>query len=219
MRQRLASLTAVATGALVLRLVLSHGHTAYVKPSAGPLLLVAAAVLLLAGGAGLVSTGADGHVPPRVAGLLVVPAVLLVVVAPPSLGAFYAQHAGSSAVVARPGDGARLVAGPDGTTALSIAAAVRRGVLGDTLQGSRIRLTGFVSGKDGLGRLLLTRFSVKCCAADATASTVALVTGSRVATDDWVEVTGSVQSVEGRLPVLEVDRLVPVEEPEDPYEA
>lgn len=55
MTQRLGSLVALATGAFVLHLVLAHGLAASVKPSAGPLLLLVAWVLCVAGGAGLLA--------------------------------------------------------------------------------------------------------------------------------------------------------------------
>ena len=219
MTDRLASLVAIVTGAVAVRLVLTHAHTAYVKPAAGPYLLVAGGVLIVAGLAGLLTGDAREHRPPRVALLLVVPLVLLVVVAPPSLGAFYARHASSSAGLARSSAYPPLVAGPDGVATASLVSVVGRSLRGDDMAGTVVRLVGFVAGADGQGRVLLTRFSVKCCAADATVSQVALVMPPGAKDDSWLQVTGAVVSAPGRLPVVQVRSSAVVEEPEDPYEA
>ncbi len=219
MRTRLASLVALGTGALVLRLVVAHAYTAYVKPGAGVDLLLAAGVLLLTGAAGLLSPATEEHRPPPVAALLVVPLVLLVVVAPPALGSFYARHASSSAGLARTAAYPPLIAGPDGTATASLVSVVGRSLRGQDLRGTRLRLTGFVSGRDRQGRLLLTRFSVKCCAADATVSQVPLVMRGSAPDDTWLEVTGTVTTAPGALPVLQVLSSRDVEAPEDPYEA
>ena len=220
MRDRLASLVAVTTGAVLLRLVLAHAHTAYVRPSAGPYLLLAAAVLLVAGATGLLGAAVHEHRPPPVAALLAVPLVLLVVVAPPSLGAYYAKHASSSAGLARTAAYPPLVMAADGTARTSLVSVVGRSLRGEHLGATVLRLTGFVAGRDVQGRVLLTRFSVKCCAADATVSQVALqLTGPPPATDTWLEVTGHVVSAPGDLPVLEVRDDRRVEAPQDPYEA
>ncbi|MCW2501383.1 MAG: hypothetical protein JWN87_3059 [Frankiales bacterium] len=216
MRHRLGSLSAVATGALVLRLVLVHGHTAYVKPSAGPMLVAAAVVLLLAGGAGLLPSAGTEHAPPRVAGLLLVPAVLLVVIAPPSLGASYAQHAGVAGP--RPGDSGPLRIGADGVAALSLWQVVGRVERGSSLTGVPVRLTGFVAGADREGRALLTRFSVRCCAADATVSQVAVALDRVPAKDTWLTVVGTVVARDGQVPVLQPRQVAATAEPDDPYE-
>lgn len=213
------SLVAVGTGALLLRLVLLHAHTAYVKPSAGVYLVVAAVVLLVAGGAGLLPSAGHEHRPPAVAVLLVVPVVLLVVVAPPSLGSYYAKHASSSAGLARSSAYPPLQVDVDGTARASLVSVVGRALRGDDVAGVPLRLTGFVSGRDAAGRVLLTRFSVRCCAADATVSQVALTGIPAPADDTWWEVVGTVTSAPGELPVVAVTGSTPVDEPEDPYEA
>jgi uncharacterized repeat protein (TIGR03943 family) len=215
---RLSSLLALATGVLLLRLVAAHSYTAYVKPSAGVLLMLAGVVLVSAGGLGLVS-GNQEHRPPRVALLLLAPLGLLVLVSPPSLGAAYARHSGPVSVVGRPGDRAPLHPGADGTTSLSLAETVRRAVIGDSLSGQQLRLVGFSAGRDAQGRLLLTRFGVRCCAADAFPYQVAVTTDETLADDTWVEVVGTITAVQGPLPVLQPTRLTKVDEPEDPYES
>lgn len=202
-----------------MRLVATHAHTAYVKPAAGAYLLVAAAVLLVAGGIGLLPRAGAEHRPPSVALLLAVPVVLLVVVAPPALGSFYAKHASSSAGLARGAAYPPLTTGSDGAARASLVSVVGRSLRGEDLRGVTLRLTGFVAGRDGQSRVLLTRFSVKCCAADATVSQVPLVMGGIAAPDSWLEVTGRVVSAPGQLPVLQVQSSRAVEAPEDPYEA
>lgn len=216
MTRRLPSLVSVTTGALLVRLVLTHAHTRYVKPSAGAYLIAAGVVLLVAGGSGLVASRLVEHDPPKVAGLLLIPLVMLVVVAPPSLGSAYVGQASNS--TSGQGSYARIVVAGDGIAHPSMAQVVNRALAGDDLAGPLVTLTGFIAGADASGRPLLTRFSVKCCAADATVSQVALEWASRPPNDTWLVVTGHIVSAPKQRPVLAVTSSDEIEAPSDPYE-
>lgn len=229
LRERAAPLLAIATGALLLRLVATGAHTSYVKASTGWLLVTAGVVLLVAGGSALLPDRSGPHehghdhdhdhdqALPRAAALLLLPLGLLVLVSPPSLGVFYAQHAGSSTVATgRPGDEAPLAGGPDTPAELSLRAAVRRAEVGSTLTGRPVGLTGFVAGTDAEGRALLTRFNVRCCAADATPVRLAVALPGDVPADGtWLRV---VAVWEGSGAVFRAQSAEPVDEPADPYE-
>lgn len=233
LRRHAASLVAVSTGAVMVRLVLTGAHTAYVRPSTGWLLLAGGTVLLVAGGAGLVPRtdrpsepgeiaveGGHVHAAPRSALLLVLPLALLVLIAPPSLGAFYAQHARTSArVEALPADRAPLPATTGAALPLSLGQIERRAAGGSTLAGVVVRATGFSAGRTDDGRVLLTRFSVRCCAADAVPAQVALLVPPDlpVHDGDWFNVVATWDgAASGAL--LSAVSVIPVQEPDDPYE-
>lgn len=215
LRSRAGALLALATGGLLLRLVLTGAHTAYVRSSTGWLLALAGVVLLLAGGSALLR-GDEGHVhpPPRAAALLLLPLGLLVLVSPPALGAWYVAHAGAATVVtARAGDDDPLPAG-NAPVRLSLRETLRRSTDGTTLAGRQVALTGFAGGADAEGRLLLTRLAVRCCAADAVPLQVAVhVAGPLPAEGTWLTVTAGWDAG-----TFTASSLQPVDEPEDTYE-
>lgn len=253
LREHASSLLSVATGAVMVRIVLTGDHTTYVRPSTGWLLLIGGVVLVAAGLSGLVSAagrpaavgaghghdagyehghghGHDAgqphddacehvHGPPRAALLLLLPLALLVVVAPPSLGAFYAQHSrGSATVEARPADRTALVS-TGAPLDLSLGQIERRAATGATLDGVLVHTTGFSAGVED-GRVLLTRFSVRCCAADAIPSqvAVALPPGTEVQEGEWLEVVARWDGPAQGTALLTATSASPVVEPDDPYE-
>ena len=89
-------------------------------------------------------------------------------------------------------------------------------------EGSAVKLMGFVddTGAGPEGTFELTRFRITCCAADAMPFSVAVDPGASgspdLSTDDWVEVSGTLEE-RGRRLVLEADTLRPTSEPKDPY--
>jgi uncharacterized repeat protein (TIGR03943 family) len=218
-------------GAMALYLGGNDAALAYVKASQQPLLLASGAVLI---GLGMVAAvrhrrDQDWHQPhgPRVAWLLALPALALVLIAPPALGAFAASRQAVQApptIKAAPAGQAAagddqswippLIPNPNGdAVALTLADYVVRDYdAPHTLAGIRIRLVGFVTpqqpGRDGF---LLTRFAINCCAADATAYKVA-VHGDPVprAPDTWLEVEGRWQH---RQPPTGGDTDRPSDEP------
>jgi uncharacterized repeat protein (TIGR03943 family) len=235
-------------GALALYLGGNDAALAYVKPSLQPLLLASGAVLI---GLGVVAAvrhvrDQDWHQPhgPRVAWLLALPALALVLIAPPALGAFAASR---QPVLAPPtiqaGPTGQAAAGDDqawipplvpngdgGAVALTLADYVVRDYdAPHTLAGIRVRLVGFVTpqqpGRDGY---LLTRFAINCCAADATAYKVA-VRGDPVprGPDTWLEVEGRWQQRTGgdpdqpseEPPLLLAESIRVIEQPTLPYES
>ncbi|WP_228395245.1 TIGR03943 family putative permease subunit, partial [Modestobacter roseus] len=82
-----------------------------------------------------------------------------------------------------------------------------------------VRLVGFAVPRDD-GGWDLARFSINCCAADATALRVQ-VAGDRPgpAADQWVQVVGTAGRREaGGPPVLRADVVSEVPAPAEPYE-
>ena len=215
----------------------------FVKPSLRVPILVAALVLLLMGAYGVwedrrhperdevsprVADLDDGHGHdhsrgPRVGWLLVVPFLLLGVVVPPPLGAYSAaEDTGLISVTTAEG----LPPLAEGDPVDLTLAEFQGRALGDpdrSLEGRRVRLVGFASPGRG-SEWVLTRMSLNCCAADGFAVKVRVEGAPAVADDEWVEVTGTwrpqpLAAPESReLPVLVVEDLVRVAEPENPYE-
>ena len=146
-------LTSVAL--LLLRLSLTGQHTLFVKPSMGPFLLMAGAVVaILAISVILEPESADHdhsadheHGAHRLAWLLMVPLVVVFVIGPTPLGSFMATRQPRRAV-ADPGSGKqyRLPPAVDGAVDLTVAEVNQHGLydVDEHMQGARLRVEGFV---------------------------------------------------------------------------
>jgi uncharacterized repeat protein (TIGR03943 family) len=243
-------------GAMALYLGGSDAALAYVKAGLQPLLLASGIVLvgLTVVAVGRYrrdhkdaerSGDEDGHQlhGSRVAWLLALPPLALVLIAPPALGAFAASRQATLPPPTRqtvPTDQATggvdqalfppLVPNGDGAAVpLTLGEyMVRDYEAPHTLAGVRIRLVGFVTPQQGEGEgYLLTRFALNCCAADATATKVAVL-GDPVprAPDTWLEVEGRWQQrpsddpdrASADAPLLLAESIRMIEQPSPPYE-
>ncbi|GAA3212237.1 TIGR03943 family putative permease subunit [Dactylosporangium siamense] len=183
-------------GGAVLRASVTDQYLNYVKPGLRGFLIAAAVLLLLTGAAALwqgMRTGSPapdghdhdhdhehghaddedghGHHSPRVAWLLLLPALGLLLVAPPALGSYAAGRTGTA--LTAPSDFAPLPAGDPVRIGLLDYASRAIFDQGRSLGDRRVQLTGFVMpGPDGT--TILTRMIVSCCAADARPIKVAL---------------------------------------------
>ncbi|MGY1820897.1 TIGR03943 family putative permease subunit [Geodermatophilus sp. SYSU D00079] len=195
-------------GGVTLSVALGDAHLAYVQPGFRPLLLLAAGVLLLLGLVGVVrarshrdaaaggTAGHDhGHAAPRVAWLLLLPVAVVLLVAPPALGSFTAaRQAQQIEAPTRPPAGGigQDDPGEDHRT-MTLLDYSHHALAVDTsaLEGRLVRLTGFVTPRDG-GGWYVSRIAISCCAADAVAFTVVVdAPQGDLAADQWVEVIGS----------------------------
>ena len=156
-----------------------------------------------------------------IAGLLVLPVVLILSAPPATLGTFSAgkradfSGAGfaTSASDIREGsitlvDVAAGQTSPEGERALAARA------------GETVRFVGFVSRFDDTpaDEFVLTRYVVSCCVADAMIASVRTVnvTPGVFAEDEWVEVRGTIYPV-GREIIVSASTIRKVERPERPY--
>ncbi len=228
-------------GGVTLAVALGDTHLSYVLPGFRPLLLLAAAVLLLLGLVDVVrrssppepETGADGahdhgHAAPRVAWLLLLPVVVLLLVAPPALGSFTAARQAQQVPAGEEPPAGGI--GPDDPGAqhrtMTLLDYSAHALAADTsaLDGRLVRLTGFVTPREG-GGWYVARIGIKCCAADAVAFTV-VVDGERgdLAPDQWVEVVGSWAPPQphpgGGHPEAVIDprSVTPIDPPENTYQ-
>ena len=86
--------------------------------------------------------------------------------------------------------------------------------------GEMVRFVGFVSIHDDTpaDEILLTRYVVTCCVADATIAQVRVVnvTPGQFADEDWVEVTGTIYPI-GREVIVDASGIEQVPRPDRPY--
>ncbi|MFF3327780.1 TIGR03943 family putative permease subunit [Streptomyces sp. NPDC002889] len=212
MRRTVQNLLLLLTGAGVLRVSLfSDIGLRYVKEGLQPFLVASGIVLCALGligarrdglpflgrrqGQGLHSDAAlsseHGHDHthgPRIAWLLVPPALVLLLFAPPALGSYTATRDNPKIVE----EYERFEPLPaHGPAPLSLTEFIARAQQDDkqSLQGRTVLIQGFVTpAKDGTWDL--TRLLVACCAADSQSLTVTMHGATAPPADIWVRVTG-----------------------------
>jgi uncharacterized repeat protein (TIGR03943 family) len=219
------------TGAVLLRLTLTHDYLRYVRPEMGPFVAVAGVVVILVGLAALLLALRRTEVAPHdhdhghgegvgVGWLLLAPIAALLLVAPPTLGSYGVGRAATIDIKAGKTTFDPLPRGapPRPMTLLEF---VQRGYDHDgaTFNRATIRLTGFVAGTED-GGFQLARYQIACCAADAQPVVVDVVgsSGDALARDQWVEVTGTFRPGGGDVPQLAATSIAEIPAPEDPYE-
>ncbi|MGK5440501.1 TIGR03943 family putative permease subunit [Micromonospora sp. URMC 105] len=167
-----------------------------------------------------------GHHEPWVAWLLILPALGLLLVTPPALGAYAAGQAGTALSTRQESDYPPLPDGDPATTTLFDYAARALFDNGRSIGDRRVQLTGFIApGPDG--QPILARMILSCCAADG--RPVKLGMAGEVPTglgnDTWVQVTGRYTDRLGRdpvndeeIPYIHVESWQQVPAPANPYE-
>ncbi|MGP4086081.1 TIGR03943 family putative permease subunit [Streptomyces sp. KR55] len=248
MRRYGPALVLVLCAGAVLRISLfSELYLRYVQPGLRPYLIASGVLLLALGTVSAVAAdraarnevrhehadeqdehahGDDEHDhshSPRVAWLLVVPALALLLFPPPALGSYSVER--ETAKYAAQGIGT-FPALPEGDPVdLTLSQFTSRALYdsGRTMKGRTIRMTGFVT-KDDDGTWYLTRLLISCCAADARPDKIEIRQSDAPAVDSWVSVTGTwipkgkLGSDEAWPPVLAATDVRQVEQPENPYE-
>jgi uncharacterized repeat protein (TIGR03943 family) len=219
-------------GAVVLRLTFTDTYRRYVQPAMGKWLLVAGVAVVLLGLVTLINAmrnvepeEAHGHDHEHshrvgVGWLLLAPIAALLLVAPPTLGAYGVNRAGTIKV--KPGHAIfKPLRKADAPVEMTILEYVERAFEHNGASFNRVpvKLTGFVAGAGG-GGFKLARYQIACCAADATPVVLQVVGTSGVPPQDdqWVTVTGTFQRGGGDTPRLAATSVVEISAPEDPYE-
>lgn len=154
-------------------------------------------------------------------GLMVVPVVLVLAAPPRTLGTFSASKRAAFS-----GTGFATSATDIGSGELTLidVAAGQTSPEGERALAARagetIDFVGFVSIRDDTpaGEVLLTRYVVTCCVADATITQVRVVnvTPGEFADEEWVEVTGTIYPI-GREVIVDATDIVKVPRPDRPY--
>jgi uncharacterized repeat protein (TIGR03943 family) len=219
-------------GAVVLRLTFTDTYRRYVQPAMGKWLLIAGVAVILLGLVTLINSlrnveveEAHGHDHEHshrvgVGWLLLAPIAALLLVAPPTLGAYGVNRAGTIRV--SPGKAFfKPLKQADAPVDLTLDEYVQRALehKGASFRGVPVKLTGFVAGSEGEG-WRLARYQIACCAADATPVVIEVVgtSGTPPSEDQWVTVTGTFQRGGGDLPRLAATTVVEIPAPQDPYE-
>jgi uncharacterized repeat protein (TIGR03943 family) len=219
-------------GAVVLRLTFTDTYRRYVQPAMGKWLLVAGIAVILLGLVTLINAlrnvepeEAHGHDHEHahrvgVGWLLLAPIAALLLVAPPTLGAYGVNRAGTIKV--SPGKAFfKPLKQADAPVEMTVLEYIERALEhnGASFHSVPVKLTGFVAGSQA-GSFRLARYQIACCAADATPVVIEVVgtSGTPPGDDQWVTVTGTFQRGGGDIPRLAATSIVEIPAPEDPYE-
>ncbi|WP_324610219.1 TIGR03943 family putative permease subunit [Streptomyces sp. WM6378] len=226
-RKLLPAALLVLVGCALLRIsLLSDLYLRYVKEGLQPLLIASGVVLVLLGlmaffrvrhHDGQEATD-HGHTHsaagPKTAWLLGLPAVMLLLFAPPALGSYTVARDGSGAVAKRTTFAALPAQSP---LALTLTDFTSRAVWDEkgSLKGRTVRLTGFVTPANP-DSWQLSRVIVSCCAADARVVKVEIHGIAVPPADSWVTVTGEWRP-DAKAPALDATGLNRIPQPKNPY--
>lgn len=221
------ALVLLLVGVGVLRITLFGDlYLRYVKEGLRPFLISAGVLLVLTALAGLRDRapahaehddhhGHDHSSAPRVAWLLVPPALAMLAFAPPALGSYTAQRESAKRTSAEsPGTKPRFAPLPKshGPVPMTLTEYLERSG-GDPagLRGRTVTMTGFAT-PDRRG-WELTRLVVSCCAADSQSLKVRVRGAPAPPADQWVTVVGTA----GKSGALKVTDLKRISQPPNPY--
>ncbi|MFZ4236038.1 TIGR03943 family putative permease subunit [Streptomyces murinus] len=171
----------------------------YVKESMRPLLIASGCVLVLLGVVSAIldrrgrqrEHGTHGHDHshvPRVAWLLLLPALSLLCYAPPALGAYTASRQPPKPIVQQSEFAPLAAISPLPMTLSDFTSRVQQD-RARALKGRTVLMTGIVT-PHGKGSWDLTRIIINCCAADAQSVKVRVYGGPVLPANTWVTVTG-----------------------------
>ncbi|MGA5652159.1 TIGR03943 family putative permease subunit [Streptomyces seoulensis] len=211
----------------------------YVKEGLRPVLIASGVVLLLLGAVNAVldlrrdpeshenhehhEHGHDHSHAPKVAWLLALPALSLLLYAPPALGAYTAAHSNGKPVATAPRE--RFPALPaTSPLPLTLTGFTQRVQQDPTraIKGRQVQLTGFVTPAGAGGGWYLTRIIFTCCAADSQTVKVRVHGPDAPPANTWLAVTGTWHPA-GRLgtktaeAALDVKETRPIAQPINAY--
>lgn len=227
MKRATQSLLLAVTGAVLVRMAAGDSYLRYVNSwMRWPLIACGVFLVALALIDVFREQGADdeheSHVP-RAAWLIFAPSLVFFLIAPPALGAHFAERAQSAVVPVDAGTEVDFPPLPEGDPVpvlldeVLLRAAYDEGA---TLADRRLELTGFVS-HDEDGTWYVTQFGMNCCAADATVMRVAASGVDAPPDDQWVRVVarhvaGTGDGGKG-APEVVVEDLELIEAPKNQY--
>jgi len=198
-------------GGAVLRTSLTDTYLRYVKEGLRPFLIAAGVALVAIAVATLhyelrarrAAHSHDDHPEPKVSWLMLLPVVGLLLVAPGALGAYAADSTGTALGAWE--EESDYLPLPDGDPAeIPVLDYASRAIFdeGRSMEGRRVKLTGFISRADD-GTVFLTRMILSCCAADARPIKVGIegATTEGLADDAWVAVVGTYTPTMMRDPI------------------
>ncbi|GGN80844.1 membrane protein [Streptomyces albiflavescens] len=132
----------------------------------------------------------DHSTTPRIAWLLFLPALSLLLYAPPALGAYTAARANEKAVKQQSRFDRLPATSPLPITLTDFTQRVQQD-RERSIEGRSLRMTGFVTPARQGGGWYLTRIIFNCCAADSQSIRIRMYGGPALPHDTWVSVTGT----------------------------
>ncbi|WP_030811525.1 TIGR03943 family putative permease subunit [Streptomyces sp. NRRL F-2799] len=158
------------------------------------------------------SHGHDHSTAPKVAWLLALPALSLLLYAPPALGAYTAAHSNGKPVATTPKERFPALP-PTSPLPLTLTGFTQRVQQDPTLaiKGRQVQLTGFVTPAGSGGAWYLTRIIFTCCAADSQTVKVRVHGPDAPPANTWLAVTGTWHPA-GRLGTKTADAALDVQE-------
>ncbi|SDH37597.1 TIGR03943 family protein [Lentzea fradiae] len=233
MRRETQNILLVLLGGALLKISFSGMYLRYVQKSLLPLLIAAGVVMIGLALFAIVTDIRRGRAEAAEAGhehssrstwFLLLPVMAVFLISPPALGGDIVNSAADTNQTQR----SRNLLGelPSGDVIpLSMTEFVTRTAWDEsgTLDGRRVKLTGFLLRADG--ETYAARIAISCCAADARPLKVRLGGDVPALPDEqWVEVTGQVvpksaNETNSWVPSFTVDSFTPVAEPVEPYES
>lgn len=231
MRREAQNLLLILVGATIVKIALDGSYLRYVKASLQPYLLLSGGVIVLLGLIAIardVRAGramADPHnESSRPYWMLLVPAAVILFLAPPALGTGAIPSAGPELVSAtsprRP-----LPPLAEGTPKMPLRELVHRAhATPDTLHGRTISTAGFVLPNEAGNGFDLGQLAIACCAADAQLLILHLdgPLPAGLNEGDWISVTGHITAGRAELatpswPTMVVDEAHRIDPPKITY--
>ncbi len=127
---------------------------------------------------------------PRVAWLLLIPALSLLFYAPPALGAYTASREATKPVAKQKDFDPLPATSPIPMTLSDFTSRVQQD-REQAIKGRSVQMTGFVTPIKPDGGWYLTRIIISCCAADAQSVKVRMYKSAALPANTWVAVTGT----------------------------
>jgi uncharacterized repeat protein (TIGR03943 family) len=167
------------------------------------------------------SHGHDHSTAPRVAWLLCLPALSLLLFAPPALGAYTAAHSAAKPVTRQSRFEPLPATSPLPMTLTGFTTRVQQDRT-LAIKGRTVQLTGFVTPIAGNGGWYLTRIIFTCCAADSQTVKIRMYGTEAPPADTWLSVTGTwhpkgALGTRSAEPALDVRATRPIPQPVNAY--
>ena len=224
MNTRTQSFLLLLFGGVLIHLATGDALLNYVRPVARPWVLIAGAAIVIVSVVQLVLSSklTETDVGSRNGWLILMPVLVLLLIAPPALGAFTARRDPVTvAAPPHPDTPFPALTGPS-PHQLKLGDFVLR-VLWDsarTVTGQNVAIDGFVVEQRPDG-FILARLVITCCAADARPLEVLIRSSVHPQPDSWVDVTGSYSGLDpatSELPTLAAGHVTAIPTPANPYD-
>lgn len=223
MNRSAQALVLTAVGGVALRVGITDEYTRYVNEWMRWPLVVSGVLVLGLALTALFPRYDDEHPTTPAAWALLIPVVIAFVVQPPALGSYLADRRVNDVAAVGYDEATVAPLDPDEVNDVPVAEFVALAAsYGEVLVDRDVRLRGFVT-RDG-DDWFVTRLSIRCCAADASAFRIRVDDSESPPKEQWVDVVG--QWVEGsgegvdasEPPAITASEVTEIAAPKQTYE-